>query len=59
MFVLNIINIVKCLNILAQSSSQQSIELNHYNTTHNCCLHEYKTVDFKPCSLQLNRLLFG
>lgn len=57
MFVLNTINIVKCLNILAQSSSQQSMELNHSNTTHSCCPHEYKTSDFKPCSLQFNRLL--
>lgn len=59
MFVLNTINIVKCLNILAQSSSQQSIELNHFNSTHICCPHEYKMFDFKPCSLYLNRHLFG
>lgn len=42
MFVLNTINIVKCLNIPAQPSSQQSIELNHFNTLHICLPHEYK-----------------
>lgn len=39
MFVPNTINIVKCLSILARSSGQQSIELNHLNTTHMCCPH--------------------
>lgn len=43
MFVLNTINIVKCLNIPAQPASQQSIELNHFNTLHICLPHEYKT----------------
>lgn len=47
MFVLNTINIVKRLHILAQSSGQQSIELNHSNTTHSRCPHEYKASDFK------------
>lgn len=42
MFVLNTINIVKCLNIPAQPSSQQSIELNHSNTLYICLPHEYK-----------------
>lgn len=42
MFALNTINIVKCLNIPAQPSSQQSIELNHFNTLHICLPHEYK-----------------
>lgn len=45
MFVLHTINIVKCLNILAQPSGQQSIELNHFNTMHICCPHEYKMFD--------------
>lgn len=44
MFVLNTINIVKCLNIPAQPSSQQSIELNHSNTLYICLPHEYKTL---------------
>lgn len=58
MFVRNTINIVKCLNILAQSSSQQSIELNHSNTPHMCCPHECKMSDFTPCALYLDRHLF-
>ena len=58
MFVRNTINIVKCLNILAQSSSQQSIELNHSNTSHMCCPHECKMSDFTPCALYLDRHLF-
>lgn len=45
MFVLNTINIVKRCNVVAQSSSQQSIELNHFNSTHICCPHEYKMLD--------------
>lgn len=45
MFVLNTINMVKCLNILAQSFRQQSIELNHFNATHMCCPHEYTMFD--------------
>lgn len=58
MFVRNTINTVKCLNILAQSSSQQSIELNHSNTPHMCCPHECKMSDFTPCALYLDRHLF-
>lgn len=49
MFVLNTINIVKCLNIPAQPSSQQSIELNHFNTLHICLPHEYKM--FLTCTM--------